>query len=100
MAAGMSKRMNRDKLHMKINNKKIYEYILETIRDCNFHQIIVIARDDEILKKAVSLGYLAVKNNKYFIGQSQSIKLALRNLNLADGYMFFVADQPFIKKKL
>lgn len=99
MAAGMSKRMNRDKLHMKINNKKIYEYILETIRDCNFHQIIVVARDDEILKKAVSLGYLAVKNNKYFIGQSQSIKLALRNLNLADGYMFFVADQPFIKKE-
>lgn len=99
MAAGMSKRMNRDKLHMKINNKKIYEYILETIKDCNFHQIIVVARDDEILMKAMSLGYLAVKNNKYFVGQSQSIKLALRNLNLVDGYMFLVADQPFIRKE-
>ena len=99
MASGMSKRMKRCKLHMKINNKNIYEYILETIRECNFYEVIVVAKDEDILKEAKSLGYLGVKNNRYFVGQSESVKIALRNLNTAAGYMFFVADQPFIKEK-
>lgn len=82
---------------MKINNKCIYEYILETVKGCDFFEVIVVAKDDDILNKARSLGYLAKKNERYFIGQSESIKAALGNLSPADGYMFFVADQPFIK---
>jgi len=97
MASGMSKRMNRDKLHMKINGKCIYEYILETIKDCDFHETVVVAKDDDILRKARSLGYLAERNTRNFLGQSESIKIALKNISPADGYMFFVADQPFIK---
>lgn len=97
MASGMSKRMMTDKLHLKISNKFIYEYILETIKGYNFFETIVVSNSSDILLKANNLGYLGVVNPRYYLGQSESIKVALKNLKKSDGYMFFVADQPFIK---
>ena len=97
MASGMSMRMNADKLKLKINDKKIYEYIFETIREHNFYETIVVAKDDEILEDAKNFGFKGVKNTKYYMGQSESIKAGLENSKKADGFMFFVADQPFIK---
>lgn len=97
MASGMSKRMNKDKLHMEINNKKIYEYVLATISKCDFYETIVAAKDDDILEESERLGFLAVKNTKYYLGQSESIKVSLKKARQTDAYMFFVADQPFIK---
>jgi len=98
MASGLSKRMNKNKLQMKINDKKIYEFVLQTIKNCScFKEVTVVAKDDEILENASDLEFMAVKNEESHLGQSQSIKLGLRNLKETDGYMFFVADQPFIK---
>lgn len=97
MASGMSKRMNTDKLHMKIKGKNIYEYILDTIKKHNFYQTIVVAKDDDIVTRAENLDFIGVKNKKYFIGQSESIKAGLKASTYCDGFMFFVADQPFIK---
>ncbi|SHJ55277.1 NTP transferase domain-containing protein [Paramaledivibacter caminithermalis] len=97
MAAGMSKRMMADKLHLKIKDKYIYEYILQTIKGYNFFEIIVVAKDEEILRKAKHMGYLAIRNPRYYLGQSESIKEALINSKETNGFMFFVADQPFIK---
>lgn len=99
MAAGLSKRMNQNKLKMTINNVYIYEYILNTIKnlkDC-FEEVIVVAKDDDILEKAVEMGFKSVKNEFSREGQSMSIKIGIQNLHEVDGYMFFVADQPFIK---
>lgn len=97
MASGMSKRMKSDKLQMIINDKKIYEYILDTINKYNFYEKIVAAKDDDILDTVKSIGFKAVKNTKYFLGQSESIKAAIENSKCTDGFMFFVADQPFVK---
>lgn len=97
MASGMSRRMMSDKLHLKINDKYIYEYILETIRGYDFFETLVVAKDMDILERAKELGYLGVRNVKYYLGQSESIKASLEAAKNADGFMFFVADQPFIK---
>jgi molybdenum cofactor cytidylyltransferase len=96
MASGMSKRMNKDKLLMKINDIQIFEYILDTIIKCDFYDKTVVAKDDEILKKSGSLGFNAVKNKEYEKGQSRSIVLGIENSKKSHGYMFFVADQPFV----
>jgi molybdenum cofactor cytidylyltransferase len=96
MASGMSKRMNRDKLLMKINDMQIFEYILDTIIKCNFYDKTVVAKDEEILRRSSNLGFNAVKNKDYENGQSWSIILGIENSKKAHGYMFFVADQPFI----
>lgn len=101
MAAGLSKRMNQDKLTMKINGKYIYEYIFETINNCVdcFQEVIVVAKDDTILTKAIEFGFKAAKNDLSHLGQSESIKLGIKNSGKVDGYMFFTADQPFISKE-
>lgn len=97
MASGMSKRMNADKLHMKINNKCIYEYVLDTVSKHDFYEVIVVAKDDDILATAKNLGFIGIKNKTYHIGQSESIKYGVSAAKACDGYMFFVADQPFIR---
>jgi len=96
MASGMSERMKTDKLHLLINEKYLYEHILETIRQYPFFEVITAAKDDDILAKANSLGFRAVRNEKYFVGRSESIKAALMVSRPTDGFMFFVADQPFV----
>ncbi len=99
MASGLSKRMNKSKLHMEINNKKIFEFILETIKLCQcFNEVIVVANDLEIIQKSESLEFKTVKNEKSYLGQSTSINLGLINSKYSQGYMFFVADQPFINE--
>lgn len=99
MASGLSKRMNQNKLFMDIKNKKIYEYILETIEKCSYiTEVIVVAKDFEIIDKASKLGFKTVRNEYSHLGQSVSIKLGLERSENADGYMFFVADQPFISE--
>lgn len=96
MASGMSKRMNSDKLLMKIKDKHIFEYVLETISTCDFYDITVVARDEEVLQKSRAMGFNVVKNEEYEQGQSRSIILGMEKSKSADGYMFFVADQPFL----
>ncbi len=101
MAAGQSKRMNHNKLMMKIDGFEIYKHILNTINECRdlFYEIIVIANDKDILNYAEELEFKTKKNIKSNLGQSVSIKVGLENLSSSDGYMFFVSDQPFIKIK-
>ncbi len=96
MASGLSRRMNTNKLQMEINNKKIYEYILETLKSIEFYEVVVVTNDQNIKCKAEELGYKTLSNPNAYLGQSASIKTALENISEASGYMFFVADQPFV----
>ena len=97
MASGHSKRMKRDKLLMKLNNKEIFKYIVDTISEIDFERKILVARKDFILSYGEEKGFTSVKNEKSFKGLSESIKLGVTNSEEVDGYMFFVADQPLIK---
>ncbi|WP_313341646.1 selenium-dependent molybdenum cofactor biosynthesis protein YqeB [Sedimentibacter sp.] len=101
LAAGLSRRMNQNKLLMKLDGIEIYKYILNTIKECKdfFNEIIVVGKDSEVLYYAESLGFKAKSNNNSHLGQSTSIIISLKNLKPADGYMFFVSDQPYIKKE-
>jgi len=96
MASGLSKRMEKNKLQMEINNKKMYEYILETVKRCYFCETIVVTNDKNIYSKAKCFGFKVLKNSNSHLGQSESIKVALKNSCDSQGYMFFVADQPFV----
>lgn len=101
MASGLSKRMNQDKLMMKIKGKYIFEFIFETLNRCKhcFEDVIIVAKEDAILTKATEIGFKAVMNEKSQLGQSESIKLGLKNSGNVGGYMFFTADQPFISEE-
>lgn len=96
MASGFSKRMGENKLLMDFNGKTIIENTFEALKKCDFKEVIVVSQYEEVLKIANKYQFKFVLNDNAQIGQSESIKLGIRNSGKCDGYMFFVGDQPLI----
>lgn len=96
MASGYGRRMGGNKLILSYKNKTLVEHIIEKVMKCNFCSKVIVAKDEEVMRLARNRGITVVKNDKAYIGQSQSIKLGIKNSPKADGYMFFTADQPLL----
>lgn len=102
MASGFSKRLGRNKLLLNLDSttKTLIEKTVETIKKSTIDKIIIVYREDKILSKIDKFNILKIKNEKAEIGQSESIKLALKSCsNKYTGYMFFVGDQYFLNKE-
>ncbi|WP_051082133.1 molybdenum cofactor cytidylyltransferase [Terrisporobacter glycolicus] len=99
MASGFSRRMGQNKLLMKYNNKFLIEYTLNIISECDFKQKILVTQYEEIKEFGEKLNYKIVSNMFPNKGQSESIKLGVKNCDYCEGYMFFVGDQPLINKQ-
>ncbi|MGO1581182.1 MAG: NTP transferase domain-containing protein [Peptoniphilaceae bacterium] len=98
MASGLSKRMNKNKLFLTFKSKKIYEHIFDLVGEIDFYEVIVVSSYEEILKEASRRNYKIIKNEKNAVGKSESIKLATLASYEKASIMFFVADQPLLKK--
>ena len=98
MASGFSNRMGQNKLLMKYNDKYLIEYTLNIVSKCNFKNKILVTQYEEIKKLGEKLNYNVVINNYPNKGQSESIKLGVKNSSKCYGYMFFVGDQPLLNK--
>ncbi|GAA0090908.1 molybdenum cofactor cytidylyltransferase [Paraclostridium bifermentans] len=96
MASGFSRRMGENKLLMDFNGKTIIENTFEALKKCDFKEVIVVSQYEEVLKIANKYQFKFVLNHNAQIGQSESIKLGIKNIDKCDGYMFFVGDQPLI----
>ena len=99
MVSGFAKRMGQNKLLMKYNNKFLIEYTLNIISECNFKQKILVTQYDEIKEFGEKLNYKVASNIYPNKGQSESIKLGVKNCDYCHRYMFFVGDLPLINKK-
>lgn len=99
MASGSSKRMGRDKLKLKIGEKKIYQYAIDLVANYDFFQKIIVSQDEEILSYAKDAGIEGYYNQDAYIGKSTSIKIGVNKSKDTDAYMFFVADQPYLTKE-
>lgn len=98
MASGFSTRMGKNKLLMVYRGKTIIENTLDILKKCNFKEIIVVSQYKEVLSIASKYNFKTVLNKKAYLGQSESIKLGIKNSSECDGYMFFVGDQPLLNK--
>lgn len=96
MASGFSTRMGKNKLLMKYRGKTIIENVFDAISKCDFNEVVVVSQYEEILRIAKQYNFKDVLNENADIGQSESIKLGIRNSKICEGYMFFVGDQPFL----
>lgn len=98
MASGFSNRMKTNKLKLKYNNLSFLEICLKNLSSIPFNEIIVCGREkwSEELSKKYNFKYLY--NFLAHKGQSESIKLGVKN-SKGDGIVFFTADQPFLKEK-
>lgn len=96
MASGYSTRMGKNKLMLPFKGKPIIEHVIDTIKECNFNEVILVGRENKVLDIGKKKNILTVLNTKAYKGQSQSIKLGILNTCASNGYMFFTGDQPLL----
>jgi molybdenum cofactor cytidylyltransferase len=96
LAAGYSRRMGVNKLLLKYRGESLIQRTIDTILQCGFSEVILVAREEEVIEIGNSNKLVVIKNQDANKGISESIKLGVVNAKGTDGYMFFTADQPFL----
>ena len=109
MAAGLSRRMGTNKLLLCIDDIPQIKRMLYTIEKSKVENVIVIYSDKRVLevikdyeleeeqKSFKRMKIKTVYNQHPEGGQSESVKLGIYESDpRSQGYMFFVADQPFL----
>lgn len=97
MASGFSRRMGEDKLKLLIDGKEMYQYTVDLVEEAGFNPKILVSNDEEIREYGKSKGFDVYDNPDAEIGKSESIRIGVENTpEEAEGYIFFVSDQPFV----
>jgi molybdenum cofactor cytidylyltransferase len=96
LASGFSSRMGENKLLLPFKGKPLIYWILNSIKETNFKEVDVIYVDEKVKDIAKSFGFNAIYNLNASLGQSESIKIAVKNYE-GKGIMFFTGDQPLLK---
>ena len=99
LAAGNSVRFNGNKLLSDFKGIPLYMHIINEAKDMDFNKIICITQYKEIQDKLKDTNIKVVINEDSSRGISSSIKIGINYDSNADGYMFMVCDQPFIRKE-
>ncbi len=99
MAAGNAKRFGENKLSRKLNGVSLIDRALMCIPKEKLQKTVVVSQYDEVIDKAESIGFEAVKNEHPDFGISHTIKLGLEKTDDCDAVMFMVSDQPLLKKE-
>lgn len=98
MASGFSRRMaNKNKLTIKINGTTIIENVINAAKKSKLDDIVLIYRTDEIKEIGIKYNLKPIFNENAILGQSESVKLGVKNSQPHSNYMFFVADQPYLE---
>ena len=106
MASGNSMRYGENKLFEKIEDKPLYFYGLDLLKqitserqDCH---VIVVSRYGKIREEAKKMDFQTVDCPKSVYGSSYTIKAGIRmikHLKNDDYLVFMVADQPYLSKE-
>lgn len=94
LAAGISRRMNRDKLSLEIDGRSLLQHVLDTVRKAHFHEVILVHSPRTHLPRG---HFSAIVNDDPGAGVSRSMALALAQTDPdAEGIVFLMGDQPFL----
>lgn len=97
MASGFSRRIDSNKLVLDFKGKPIIERVIKAVKESDIDEIIMVYREDTIKEIGIRNNIKAIPNYKAELGQSQSIKIGVRNASKkTNGFMFFVGDQPLL----
>ncbi len=100
LASGFSRRMERDKLLIDIGGDKLIERVIKACVASKLDEIILVYRKDEVKNIGKKYNIKTIYNEKSHLGQSEGLKLGVRNALEANAYMFLVGDQPFLTSEL
>ena len=98
MGSGKSERFGKNKLLEKIDGVPMIEILLKKLEELPFKNIFVTYKDKEIFEICRKYNVIPLENKKYFLGQSESIKLGIENIK-DENIMFFTGDMPFLEEK-
>lgn len=96
MCSGLSRRMGKNKLLMKLNGKVIVEYVIENVLKSDFDEVIMVYGDEELKVIADKYKLKSIYNPLRELGQSEAIKLAIEKIDNHKGISFFMGDQPLL----
>lgn len=97
MASSQAKRMGQNKFLLPYKNKPIFQYGLEAVISSRLTNFLVVSCHDEIIRYCKSHNISFIFNDKAEEGQSASIRLGFFGSDITSDYMFFAADQPFLR---
>jgi len=103
LAAGMSQRMGKPKLLLKLNGDTIIEHIIKELQQSSVDSIIVVlGHNPQPLKELLSsYSVKTVINENYKEGMTSSFKVGLNEVkDTADAALLVLGDQPFISHTL
>lgn len=100
MASGFSKRMGQNKLLMEVDQEKVIERVILACKNSLLDEIILVYRLDEIKEIGEKHGLKTIHNPNAIKGQSEAVKLGVKNSKKENGLMFLVADQPYLDTKV
>jgi len=101
MAAGFSRRMNRDKLTLEVGGVTVVERVIRAVKGSKVEDMVIVYRTNRIRELGEKYGIKPLYNQKAELGQSESIKLGINNSSKeTTGFMFFVGDQPFLNSDI
>lgn len=98
MASGFSKRMGFNKLKLEYNNISLLENCLKKLSSIPFNEVLVCGREEWIKSLSEKYSFKYLNNLNAHLGQSESIKLGVKNSS-GKGITFFTADQPLLSEK-
>lgn len=103
MASGFSRRFGGNKLLARYQGKPLYAWAMETIPPGVFAQVVVVARDAEVLLAAQARGFLALSRPEATERISGTIRLGLETVlgagSAIAGCCFMVCDQPLLSRE-
>ena len=106
MASGFASRFGENKLLFPFRGKPLYCHGLEHLQEAaglladgegKRPFLAVVSQYREILEAAGEQGLCAVPNHESREGITASLKLGTRAAGERDAYLYFVADQPFMR---
>lgn len=98
LASGEGKRMGENKLLLNFQGKPLVQWIIGKVKSIGFEEVILVYKDEHVRILGEKYGIHTIYNEKYYLGQSQGIKIALDKFSKENkGFMFFTGDQPLLK---
>ena len=101
MAAGNSRRFGSNKLFYPIDGKPMYRHALERLAAiCERHsewKIVLVSQYEELLEQGRPFAHRTVFSPESRDGASWTIKNGLKEADDAEAFVFFTADQPWLR---
>jgi molybdenum cofactor cytidylyltransferase len=99
MASGFSSRMGANKLLLEINGKPVIQRFLDNLPLGIFRKVVLVYSEKSVADACEGYGIELVENTAPEEMKSGTIKHGVQACEGASGLMFFVADQPCLKRE-